>query len=141
MPVYVVCPRDGEGHSQTLHWNYLLPISSNLEQGEKDEPIVGVGDNTSPPPVPSVNSAAAEARLSGMVTSTLADNTPQGNPDQPAPLRCGTQTTRNRLPWRYQSFGLLANTGPTSIWDAWVDLCICLCVVICLYAISGECTV
>ena len=23
--VYVVCPRDGEGHSQTLHGNYLLP--------------------------------------------------------------------------------------------------------------------
>ena len=31
VPVYVVCPRDGEGHSQTLHMNYLLPISSNPE--------------------------------------------------------------------------------------------------------------
>ena len=27
LPVYVVCPRDGEGHSWTLHRNYLLPIS------------------------------------------------------------------------------------------------------------------
>ena len=40
VPVYVVCPKDGEEHSQTLHRNYLLPINSNLEQGEKDEPMV-----------------------------------------------------------------------------------------------------
>ena len=26
VPVYVVCLRDGEGCSQTLHRNYLLPI-------------------------------------------------------------------------------------------------------------------
>ena len=31
LPVYVVCPRDGEGCSQTLHRNYLLPINSNME--------------------------------------------------------------------------------------------------------------
>ena len=30
LPVYVVCPRDGEGCSQTLHRNYLLPINSNM---------------------------------------------------------------------------------------------------------------
>ena len=36
VPVYVVCPRDGEGCSQTLHRNYLFPISSNLEQNGKD---------------------------------------------------------------------------------------------------------
>ena len=30
--IYVVHPRDGEEHSQTLHRNYLLPISPNLEQ-------------------------------------------------------------------------------------------------------------
>ena len=81
VPVYVVCPRDGEGHSWTLHRNYLLPINSNLEQGEKDEPVVGVGNDTSLTPAPSVGNAPAEARLSGMVTSSLADNTPQGSPD------------------------------------------------------------
>ena len=32
LPVYVVCPMDGEGCSQTLHRNYLFPISPNLEQ-------------------------------------------------------------------------------------------------------------
>ena len=81
VPVYVVCPRDREGCSQTLHRNYLLPINSNLEQGKKDEPMVGVGNDTSPPLVPSVGNAPAEAGLSGMVTSNLADNTPQGSPD------------------------------------------------------------
>ena len=30
VPVYVVCFRDGEGCSQTLHRNYLLPINSNI---------------------------------------------------------------------------------------------------------------
>ena len=90
VPVYVVCPRDWEGCRWTLHRNYLLPISSNLEQGKKDEPMVGVRNGTSPPLEPSVDSTPAEAGLSGMVTSTSVDNTPQGSPDQPAPLRHGT---------------------------------------------------
>ena len=46
VPVYVVCPRDREGHSQTLHRNYLLPISPNLEQGEMDKPVAGVENDT-----------------------------------------------------------------------------------------------
>ena len=79
--VYVVLPRDGEGSSQTLHRNYLLPINSNLEHGKKDKPMVGVGNDTSLPPVPSVGNAPAESGPSGMVTSNLADNTPQGSPD------------------------------------------------------------
>ena len=29
---YVVCPRDGEGCSRTLHRNYLHPIKSNIGQ-------------------------------------------------------------------------------------------------------------
>ena len=63
--VYVVHSRDGEGCSQTLHRNYLLPINSNLEQDEKDEPVIGVGNDTSPTSVSFVGSAPAEARLSG----------------------------------------------------------------------------
>ena len=55
LPVYVVCPRDGEGHSQTLHRNYLLPISSNMGQDETDGSEDRVDDNTSPTPVPSVS--------------------------------------------------------------------------------------
>ena len=102
IPVYVVCPRDREGCSQTLHRNYLLPISPNLEQGEMDKPVVGVGNDTSPSPLPPVDDAIVEAEPSGMVTSSSAGSPPQGSPDQPAPLRCSTQTTRNKLPRRYQ---------------------------------------
>ena len=100
-PVYVVCPRDGEGHSWTLHRNYLLPISPNLEQGKMDKPMVGVGNDTSPTPVPLVDHAPVKVEPSGMVTSSSAGSTPEGSPDQPAPLRLVTGTTRNQLPWRY----------------------------------------
>ena len=101
VPVYVVCPRDGEGCSQTLHRNYLLPISSNIEQGEMDEPMAGVGNNISLTPAPPVHNVPSGAGPSGMVTSSMASSTPQGSPDQPASLRHGTQTTRNQFPWRY----------------------------------------
>ena len=37
IPVYVVCPRDGERHSWTPHRNYLLPINSNMGWGKADE--------------------------------------------------------------------------------------------------------
>ena len=90
--VYVVCPRDGEGHSWTLHRNYLLPISPNLEQGKMDKPIAGVGNDTSPTPAPSVSDAPVGAELSGMVTPSSEGSTPESSPDQPAPLQCRTQT-------------------------------------------------
>ena len=66
VPVYVVCLR--EGCRQTLHRNYLLPISPNLEQGKMDKPVVGVGNDTSLTPVPPVDDAPVEAEPSGMVT-------------------------------------------------------------------------
>ena len=37
-------PIDGEGHSQTLHMNYLLPISHILKQEEHDHAVEGEGD-------------------------------------------------------------------------------------------------
>ena len=77
VPVYVVCPRDGEGCSQTLHRNYLLPISPNLEQGELDESVAGAGNDTSPTPVPYVSSAPVEVELPGMVTSSSTGSTPK----------------------------------------------------------------
>ena len=67
VPVYVVYPRDGEGHSQSLHRNYLLPINSNLEQTGKDAPMAGVEHTNTSTPVPSVDSEPADAWLSGMV--------------------------------------------------------------------------
>ena len=72
IPVYVVCPRDGEGHSQTLHRNYLLPINSNMGQDKADESEERVENNTSSTPGPS------------------ADSILQDSPDQPAPVRHDT---------------------------------------------------
>ena len=123
IPVYVICPRDGEGHSQTLHRNYLLPINSNMGQGEADESKERVENNTSLTPAPS------------------ADSISQDNPDPPAPVRCSTQTTRNQLPWRYRNFGLSADTRPTGIWYAWVELCVCLLILACLYTAFWRGTV
>ena len=135
VPVYMVCPRDGEGHSQTLHRNYLLHINSNIVQGKMDKPMVEVGNDISPTPGPSVDNAPAGAGSSGMVTSSMTGSTPQGSPDGPAPLRCSTQTTRNWLPWRYRNFGLLEDTGLTGIWKALVGLYVCLHIMFCLYSI------
>ena len=115
LPVYVVHPRDGEGHSQTLHRNYLLPINSNMGQDEADGAEERVKNNPSPTPASSAN------------------NNMQDSPDQPAPVRCGTRTTRNQLPWRYRNFGLSTDTRPTSIQDARVDLHVCLHILAWLY--------
>ena len=139
VPVYVVCLRDGEGHSQTLHRNYLLPISSNLEQNEKDAPMAGVKHTNTSTPVQPVDTVPADAELSGTVMSSAAGNTSQDSPDQPASLRCGTHTTWNWLQWKYQNFGLLADTSPLGIWDAWVGLCICLpCYIMSVHHFLGK---
>ena len=56
LPVYVVHPIDREGHSCTLHRNYLLPISNNLEK-EEGKNTVGGGGSNEPTPVPHVEDA------------------------------------------------------------------------------------
>ena len=86
-----------------------------MGQDEADGSEERVKNNTSLTPAPS------------------ADSSLQDSPDRPASVRCGTQTTRNQLPWWYQNFGLSAGTSPTSIWDPWVDLCVCLIILACLY--------
>ena len=58
--VYVVCARDGEGYSQILYRNYLLPINSNMGQGEADESEERVENNTSSTPVPSGDSISQD---------------------------------------------------------------------------------
>ena len=90
VPVYVVCPRDEKGCSWTLHRNYLLPISSNIGQDEKDAPMAGVESTNTSTPVPPVDSEPADAGPSGMVISSVAGNLSQGSLGQPAPLRSGT---------------------------------------------------
>ena len=64
LPVYVVCPRDGEGCNQTLHRNYLLPISSNMGQDEADGSEDRVKNNTSPTPAPSVSDSTQSSSRS-----------------------------------------------------------------------------
>ena len=93
VPIYVACPRDGEGCSWSLHGNYLLPISPSIGQDGKDEPVAGVEDNDASTPVPPVDSEPADAGLSGMVTPSASGSTPWGSPDQPAPPRCSEQKT------------------------------------------------
>ena len=79
--VYVVCPRDGEGCSQTLHRNYLLPINSNIEQGKMDKPVVGAGNNISATPALSVDNVPTDVGSSGMITPSTAGSTLQGSLD------------------------------------------------------------
>ena len=141
VPVYVVHHRDGEGWSWTLHRNYLLPISSNIGQDEKDAPVAWVESTNTSTAMPTVGSEPADAGPSRMFASSTAGNTPQGSPDQPASLRHGTQTTQNQLPWRYQNFSLLTDTSLSGIWDAFIGLCICLHVISCLYTIFWGSTV
>ena len=66
VPVYVVCPRNGDGCSLTLHRNYLLPISPNLEQAGDDAPVAGVEHTRTPAPMPSVDSEPTDSEPSGM---------------------------------------------------------------------------
>ena len=95
VPVCVVCPRDGEGHSWTLHRNFLLPINSNIGQDEKDTPMAGVENNKTSSPVLPVDSEPADAGPSGMITPSTAGSTPQGSLAQPAALRCSVWKTQN----------------------------------------------
>ena len=141
VPVYVVCPRNGDGCRWTLHRNYLLPINSNIGQDEKDTPMAGAENNNTSTPALPVDSEPADAGPSGMVTSSTAGNTPQGSLDQPAPLRYSVQKSQNWLPWRFWNFSLLADTSPSDIWDAWIGLCFCLHVIFCLYTIFWRGTV
>ena len=68
MPVYVVHPRDRKGCSQTLHSNYLLPISINFGQEEDENVAGGVGPKDEPTPVPQVHS---ELLVNGSTESQL----------------------------------------------------------------------
>ena len=66
LPVYMVCPRDGEGHSWTLHRNYLLPISNNLEQVGDEDSVAGVEPIDKPTVVPPADS--------GLLTDGLTES-------------------------------------------------------------------
>ena len=121
LPVYVVCPRDGEGCSQTLHRNYLLPISSNLGHVEDENSVVGVKTIEKPIPVPPADNGLpadgltksqpesllnllpeqhepVDPESTGSAAIDLVNEEPQAGQDQPTPLRQRTHMTRNQLP-------------------------------------------
>ena len=164
LPVYVVCLTDEEGHSHTLHRNYLLPICNNLEQ-EEGENAVGRGGSNEPTPVPHVENLLpvnqlTKSQLEGIPNSPLKqcepvdpgstgptspdsmDEGPQADDDTPVPLRQNSRKMRNQLPWRYQNFPLWQSNILPSAFDILVGLCICLHIMSCLYSIfMGKCSV
>ena len=149
VPVYVVCPIDGERHSHTLHWKYLLSISINLKKEECENSVVGVGPSNKPTPVPHVedallvnhstesepedipNSPSKQQKLvdpgvAGLTSPDPMDEGLQVDDDISVPLRQSLRTMRNQPPWRYWNFELWQNYIPPGAFDIWVDLCICL---------------
>ena len=117
LPVYVVYPIDGEGHSHTLHRNYLLPFSNNLEQ-EEGENAMGWGCSNEPTPVPHVEDAlpvdwptkiwpegiptspSKQCKLvdpgsTRLTSSDSKDEGLQADYDMPVPLRQNSRTMRN----------------------------------------------
>ena len=127
LPVYVVHTRDGEGHSQTLHRNYPLPISNNLEQVGDENSVAGVGPKDEPTPTPQMPSESLANSLAKCQPESLPDSLPnqhklvdpevtweaswdlaiegsKAGPDQPPPPRQSACTMRNQLPWRYWNF-------------------------------------
>ena len=157
LPVYLACPIDGEGHSHTLHRNYLLPISHNLEQEECDNAVEGGGNNepTSVPheedvlPADCLTESLPEGRChspskqckrvdpepTGLTSPDSMSEGLQANDDMPVPQRRSSRKMRNQLPWRYSNFSVWQNDILPCTFSMWVGLCICLHIVSCWYTI------
>ena len=164
LPVYVVCPRDGEVCSWTPHRNYLLPISNNLEQVGDENSVAGVEPIDKPTPVPPADSGLPANRLTeshpeslpsippkqhklgdleptGLAASDMMSDEPQAGQDQPALLRQSACTMRNQLPWRYWNFTLQQNNTTPGAFDVWDGLHTCLHLMVGLYNAFGKSTV
>ena len=77
LPVYVLCPIDGEGYSNTLHQNFLLPISHNLKQDECENSVKGDGSNK-PTALPHVE----DVFLANWLAKSLLEGIPKSPPKQ-----------------------------------------------------------
>ena len=53
-------------------WNHLLPINSNIKQGEMDKSMARVVNTTSLTPEPPVDGVPADAGSPGMITPSTA---------------------------------------------------------------------
>ena len=70
LPMYVVCLIDGEGCSHTLHQNFLLPISHNLEQDEGEDAVEGAGSNEHTPVSHEEDASPADSLTGSQLEST-----------------------------------------------------------------------
>ena len=77
LPVYMVYPMDGEGCSQILHRNYLLPISNNLEQAEDENLLKVVEPINEPTPVPSADDELPANRPTESQPESLSNSLPK----------------------------------------------------------------
>ena len=77
IPVCVVHPIDGEGCSQTLYRNYLLPISSNLEQAKWEDLVEGVGSIDEPTPAPQTDNALPADRVTESQPKSISNSVPE----------------------------------------------------------------
>ena len=126
LSVCVVCPIDGEGCSHTLHWNFLLLTSHNLEQ-EQCENVVERGGSNRPTPVPHVedalpvdwpteswpegipNSPSKQCELvdPGLTGSTSPDSADEGlsvDHNMPAPLSQSSRKHEEPIPMEVPEF-------------------------------------
>ena len=133
LPVYVVCPIDEERHSQALHWNYVLPISNNLEQVECENPVEEVKPSDEPTPVPqaynmlpanwptaswpeSISNSApdehelANPELTGLTSPDPTNDWLKSEDTMSVLLWWSSRKTRNQLPLRYWNFVVLQMT-------------------------------
>ena len=142
----------GRGHSQTLHRNYLLPISNNLGQVEDENSVVGVelidkitpchlqimgGPESLPNSLPKKHKPV-NTESTGSASPDPVNDGSQAGQDQPAPLRQSTCMTRNQLPWRYQNFTPQWNNTSPSAFDVWDGLHTCLHLMVGLYNAFGK---
>ena len=148
LPVYVACPIDREGCSQTLHRNYLFPISNNLEQAECENPVEGVGpideltsvsqagnvlpanqpNESQPESLPNTapeQCELVEPELTGSTSPDTMNDGLKAEDTTPVSLWKRSRKMRKQLPLRYQNFALWQN-APPGTFDWWVGLCICL---------------
>ena len=155
LPVYVVHLIDGGRTQHTLHRNYLLPISNNLEQGEGENFVGWDGLSNEPTPIPQENDALPVNHLTmtwleimpkslskqhelfdpGLTSMDPTDEGLQADNDTPVSLRWISRTMRNQLPWSYQNLALQQNDIFPSPFNVWVGLCFCLCIISCMHII------
>ena len=93
------------------------------------------------PKSPSKQCKLVHTGLTGLTNPDSVDEGPQADDDVPAPLRWSSRKTRNQLPWRYWNFAVWQNNNLPNAFNMWVDLCICLHIMWCLYTIFRRNTV